>query len=173
MVLITSTREPNSSFCCSSVSVSPILRTSSTTPSPTPPAPWSRTTARTSSSKCSYYTRVVVLTKSAIVTVVQFLSTGFPRKKIFFFASPTLCLNSWISSAKSVLKKHLQVKLERLKKLFWKPHQEELLNITQLFSTLFVLLGLLLLPLALSPHSACALFLLCKKKNIKRRERWS
>jgi hypothetical protein len=55
---------------------------------------------------------------------------------------------------------------------FEKPHQEEPLNITQHFSTLFVLLGLLLLPLALSPHSACALFLLCKKKkNIKTRER--
>ena len=94
------------------------------------------------------------------------------QEKKYFFASPTLCLNSWISSAKSVLKKHLQVKLERLKKLFGKLHQEEPLNITQHFSTLFVLLGLLLLPLALSPHSACALFLLCKKKkNIKTRER--
>ena len=141
MVLITSTREPNSSFCCSSVSVSPILRTSSTTPSPTPPAPWSRTTARTSSSKCSYYTRVVVLTKSAIVTVVQFLSTGFPRKKIFFFASPTLCLNSWISSAKSVLKKHLQVKLERIKKLFWKPPSRRTLKYHTTFFNFICVVG--------------------------------
>lgn len=174
MVLITSTREPNSSFCCSSVSVSPILRTSSTTPSPTPPAPWSRTTARTSSSKCSYYTRVVVLTKSAIVTVVQFLSTGFPRKKNIFL--PLLLSASTVGfhQPSQCLKNISKWSLKDSRNCFENPHQEEPLNITQHFSTLFVLLGLLLLPLALSPHSACALFLLCKKKkNIKTRERWS
>ena len=50
-------------------------------------------------------TRVVVLTKSAIVTVVQFLSTGFPRKKNIFlplllsastvgFHQPSQCLKN-------------------------------------------------------------------------------
>ena len=169
MVLITSTREPNSSFCCSSVSVSPILRTSSTTPSPAPPAPWSRTTARTSSSKCSYYTRVVVLTKSAIVTVVQFLSTGFPRKKNIFL--PLLLSASTVGfhQPSQCLKNISKWSLKDSRNCFENPHQEEPLNITQHFSTLFVLLGLLLLPLALSPHSACALFLLCKKKKTLKR----
>ena len=91
------------------------------------------------------------------------------EKNIFFL--PLLLSASTVGfhQPSQCLKNISKWSLKDSRNCFENPHQEEPLNITQHFSTLFVLLGLLLLPLALSPHSACALFLLCKKKKTLKR----